>query len=331
MLVEVCRDEKGCAGFPLSSFKIPLALKDTPESLALRHGNDKRQALALSIESYLRRMIARCALRINIPYSPDQEWIRPRMLKSLLSPTTKKSIRFVDRQEQYWRTVLAYLKPISNKIGPNPKLSQLAWNLYLLILSAKYKSEVVLPPGKTLSLLSELEKDAHFDTEGLARLSVLAGLFNCFEPTTEGPTLRFLPNSHKFAVSERIEEILEDAYLLEASQLRRFLGIKQNITAIKRDLRKLLTYISKERSWAKGLLGIGSSTILGGDASAKVLEKLSVLLPTLELGSDPPVLTDVGEQLFGEQEACIDVIRGIGENLFHLDSHRKTQLQNEET
>lgn len=320
MLVDVARDEKGRAGFSTHSLNIPLGL--TGKANASNNsivGN--REDLAASLEVYLRKMIAKCAVSVCVPYKQDDGWLQPRQLKALLAPTTKKSIQFIDRHEKYWQATTEYLKPLSVKIGSDLTLSKLAWDIYMLILSVKYKSEVVLPPEKPLSLISKLDSMSDLDSEGRARLSVLAGIFNCFEPSVQGSFLRFTPSVLKLNVTERIEEIIEDAYLLEASSLRRFLGLKQNVVSIKRDLRKLLSFISLNRSWAKGLVEVGSNTIFGGSASTKAFEKLIKIIPALENCREQPVLTNSGEYEFERNKACIEVTRGIEENFFRLDSH----------
>lgn len=318
ILLDVTRDRKGRVGYTSKNLHtaVAIASRGIPQS----DDFNPRDALAASLEAYLRKMIASCATCVHIPYKGGDEWMRPRDLKRLLSPTTKKSIRFVDQRDKYWQTTNEYLKPLATQLGPNETLESVAWDLYLLILAVKKNAEVVLPPERTLSSLGKLEKMPSLDAEGRSRLALLAGVFNCFEPSSDGPSLQFLPSIFKLDVTERIEEIMEDAYLLEASRLRRFLGIKQNVASIKRDLRKVLTFISRNRSWAKGLVGIGSTTILGGDASAKALDKLANLIPTLESGAGQPVLSHPYKSLFGKDKAYIEVTRGVTQNYFSLQS-----------
>ena len=137
-------------------------------------------------------------------------------------------------------------------------------DLYLLTLATKLKSEVLLPPAEALLHLSRIERHNLQNSEARARASVLMGLFNAFECAIEGPVLHYRPRIGKLAITERIDEILQDAYLLDASRLRRFLGVKSNVASVKRDLHKLLSYISSNRRWAKGLFSVGSITVIQG-------------------------------------------------------------------
>lgn len=318
ILVEVTRDRKG-VGLDLPALKIPLALIDISKK---ENKANVKQAIEINylkqattnVEMYYRRMLSRCAIKVNIPYSSNSEWPNSREIRSLLAPTTKKLIRFVDKSDHYWETATAYLKPITNTLGEE-NVRRLAWKLYLLILAAKYKSEVILSPEKTLALIHEIESSTNLNAEGRARLAVVAGLFRCFSIPVEGPCLRFLPNVPSHAVSERIAEIMEDAYLLEASHLRRLFGIQQNIASVKRDLRLLLSFIRKERSWAKGLITTGSNLVFGGTASLAALEKLIKVIPELEKGAHYPVLAVNDENIVVKHESYWQFNKGITNKL----------------
>ena len=74
MLVDVARDEKGRAGFSVHSLEIPLGLADKANA-----SNNSivcnREDLALSLEVYLRKMIAKCAVSVYVPYKQDSGWL----------------------------------------------------------------------------------------------------------------------------------------------------------------------------------------------------------------------------------------------------------------
>lgn len=287
-------------------------------------GETGRTRLADSVEIYIRRMVSHCAVGVHIPYTASEQWLRPRTIKSLLAPSSRKRIQFVDQRHRLWDAVVDYLRPLYESIGANNALELLAWDLYVITLATRYKTEVTLSPERTLLLISELDKLSELNAECRMRLATIAGILNCFEPNTDGPFLRFFPRATEVLIYERLEEIMEDAYYLEASRLRRFLGVKQNVASIKRDLRKVLSHISHKSAWAKGLVGIGSATIMGGKGSAKVLEKLVQLIPSLGSHGQWPVLTDVHVPSLGNQEAYIQIIRGMsGENFYRLQSGGK--------
>ena len=295
-------------------------LKTSLELAGNSKGETGRTRLADSVETYIRRMVSHCAVGVHIPYTASEKWIGPRTIKSLLAPSSRKRIQFVDQCNRLWDAVVAYLRPLSEALGANNTLELLAWDLYVITLATRYRTEVALSPERTLLLISQLDKLSELDAECRMRLATIAGILNCFEPNPDGPFLRFLPRATEVLISERLEEIMEDAYFLEASRLRRFLGVKQNVASIKRDLRKVLSHISHKSAWAKGLVGIGSATIMGGNGSAKVLEKLVQLIPSLGSHGQWPVLTDVHVPSLGN-EAYIQIIRGMsGENLYRLQS-----------
>lgn len=316
-------DLSNFSGFTESHLRTALGLAGEEESAGNTHAR-----LTDSLELYVRRMVSHCAVRIHIPYTPSERWLRPRKIKSLLSQSSAKYIHFVDQRRRIWNAVLAFLKPLSNVVGDNDTLSRLAWNLYLVTLASQYKAEVVLSPKRTLSWIGQLDQLSELDAECHARLAILAGMINCFEEQADGPCLRFLPNATRVPISERLEEILEDAYLLEASRLRRLLGVKQNVASIKRDLRKVLSHICNKSNWAKGLLAIGSTMILGGDGSAKALEKLIQIIPSVGSLGQQPVLTEGDTPYLSNQEACIQIIRGMsGDNLYCFGGLKKTHVE----
>jgi hypothetical protein len=329
--VEVARDKVGRAGFSEEALRTSVAMCDLSKSTRTKRKeslSEYENRAATSLELYFRRMLSRCALRVHTPYNSGQNVPSPRQIKMVLAPTIKKTVRFVDRYDRYWNAVVAYLRPISRSLQNDQRDwplawdSCLAWNLYLLILATKYESEVVLPPRETLDIIAKIGTTGNLDAEAKARLSVVSGLFGSFTRAVEGHILRLLPNIPSFALSERIEEILEDAYLLEASHLRRLLGIKEKVTSIKRHLRLLLSFIQRKRSWAKGIVSIGSDVVLGGKTSFGLLETLIELVPDLGSGRHYPVLAVKDDRIVFEKESCFQFIRSIqGETLIRLDPY----------
>lgn len=278
---------------------------------------DTRVWLIDSLELSARRMISHCAVHIHIPYTATGRWLRPRKIMSVLSPTSKKHILFVDQRHLLWNSIVAYLKPLADILGDSRTLLWVTWDLYVIALASRYRAELVMSPKRTLSLIRQLDNLSELNAGCHARLATIAGILNCFKENSDGPYLRFLPDATGVPISERLEEIMEDAYLLEASRLRRFLGVKQNVASIKRDLRKILSHICQKSAWAKGLVGIGSATIRGGHGSAKALEKLINIIPSLGSLGQQPVLTNIGFPCISNQETCVQVIRGIsGENYY---------------
>lgn len=300
---------------------------DTTLALAGSHHSDNAPIwLGDSLELAVHRMIAHCAINIHVPYIANYGWLRHHKIKSFLSSSAKKHILFIDQRHKLWDSIVAYLKPLTSALGENNELNRLAWAIYLIALSSKYKAEVVLNPKKTLSIIRKLNNFPELNAECHARLATLVGILNSFKEHTEGAYLRFLPNTSEIPLSERLKEIMEDAYLLEASRLRRFLGVKQNIVSINRDLRKILTYICKKRTWAKGIVGIGASMLMGGQGSAEAMDKLVELIPSLGEVGQQPVLTNIAFPCISRQEACAQIVRGIsGENLYTFPQIKRSE------
>lgn len=259
-----------------------------PESESLRH-------LSLSLELYLRRLISHCARSVSLPYSYEKGWLNSNQLKSLLVPTAQKTVRFVDRRGHIWDAVRRYLLPATESLRlqdhkAQKSLSAIAWYFYLLILASKARAEVHIPLGRVLDWLTEVERSPTLRREASLRLAVIHGIFATFAKPVDAPSLALLRPARGLLLSQRLSEILDDAYFLEASQLRRFLGIGSNVAAVKRDLKAVLLFITRHRKWARGILSLGSSSLIGGQASARALDRLLEALPELEAGMDYPVI-----------------------------------------
>ncbi len=94
---------------------------------------------------------------------------------------------------------------------------------------------------------------------------------------------------NSFSFHERLEEILEDAYLAEAASMRQFLSFEANRAAIRRNLRRLLTWVARHRPWAKGVLTVAQQGAalphLIGSAAASLADTLGITR-----GENPVVL-----------------------------------------
>jgi hypothetical protein len=166
-------------------------------------------------------------------------------------------------------------------------------------------------PERFIANAAKLDKSSSISAEGRARLARLVGLLQLFDTGRAAPSLRVRPDVGPHEVSRRIAEILEDAYLLEASQLRRMFGLKQNVTSIRRDLRKLLEFIAKSRPWDRGLVSLSSTQLIGGDSGLKVMETLVDMLPVLDGSLSQPVLTRIDTNLDFATTGCVRMVRMI--------------------
>jgi hypothetical protein len=251
--------------------------------------------VAESLEEYVRRMIGVCAFRVSIPALGKEMWAAPNMLKSQLSPTNRKRIQFVDRKQAIWDDLGAYLHPIfddllivepmTSKEQPlKDLLRNLIWDIYILTLASRHHCEAVLSPTKVLTRIDTLIRNDQLSSESLSRLSVVRGLFALYSNSQDIPGFCYIGHATQASLSERLDEILEDAYLLEASHLRRFLGFKENTKAIKRDLRNIIKFIVKNRPWAKGILAATTQTAMLSDIPGNPVA--AILQAILSKGSD---------------------------------------------
>jgi len=275
-----------------------------------------RGFLASSIETYLRRLVSHCALKVHVPAFADCAWQSPAEIKRLLAPSLRSHLVFVDNRKALWQAVWEFFSPVTETVSDtNPNvLSQLAWAFYLLVLAARYHGEAVISAKDFLRYAARVDRDASLSSEARARLARMCGVFRLFEPHGTVPSLRVRADAGPNAVTERIDEILEDAYLLDASSLRRFFGIRQNVASLKKDLRMLFSTVCRSRVWAKGLVDLSSTPLLGGDSAKRVLESLVQIIPALEPQSSQPVLIPMDINIHGCVEGTVRMVRDVSRN-----------------
>ena len=282
-------------------------------------------AVTSSLEFYIRKMLSACACEISFPSHSRSYWANPQRLKSLLSRTSRKRLIFIDRSNATWSVVCQYFEPVTRDVknylpkgdirgepAYHKMLNETAWNFYLLVLATRRRSEVTLFPYEIVTSIGKLLDLPQLCSESKIRLSILQGIFSLFRKREAIPGFRCSPIAG-LAFAERIDEILEDAYLLEASCLRRFFAIKSNVASIRRDLRKLLSFITKNRQWAKGILAVASHASFLPASSEQVTEKLLGILSNLPGDPTAPVLIEPSGETFGNYfmaiEACNNVTR----------------------
>lgn len=232
-----------------------------------------------ALECYLRNLVSRSAIELIVPSYGDKK-LRTK-IRSPLPPTLNKHLMFKDRDDRLWKAAADYVRPMIDLTGEVSlvhfiTVSNVAWDLYLLMLGARHKCEVVFDYKEAVLNLKRLSEVAGMSAEAKARIAVLQGTYAAYRVVGKVPCLRFAPGTSPIAMANRLAEIAEDAYLLEASSLRRLFGIEQNLTALKRDLRKVLGFISRNRRWAKGLVSL-SAEPLGKAVSSAATEVLGIL------------------------------------------------------
>jgi hypothetical protein len=212
---------------------------DTTEAILSGEKISKNESIiSVSIENQLERMVSNCACKVWVPSSIPPAWGTPNSLRSNLPPSYHNILGFADRSDSLWITIENYLRPVFSEI-PQDKdnrflqhlLLEIFWAMYLLTISARQHSEVFINPEKIISIIDKLNSGLEMSSESRARIMRIRGIFSLYTLkadvqgfhciTTSGATFR-----------ERLDEILEDAYLLEASNLRVFFGYKSNLASL---------------------------------------------------------------------------------------------------
>jgi len=260
-----------------------------------------------SIEINLRQMISNCAHRIFTPVI-YKKYIQ---LKNLMPPSIRKKIIFIDKRDTIWHAVIKYLQPIYECLPTDSSNADfLSWYLYCLILATKKGAELPFNSEHFEDVTYCIREQNNLSREANARLCNIEGVFKMFSISDSISSFKILPRIDRFSISERIEEIISDAYLLEASYLRRFLSISSNKAAIKRDLTKIIRFILGNRKWAKKILTEIPQNLLLSSSNIGLLERLTEILPEISK-SNPSVLLPSLEMACYDKNVSVHIaIRG---------------------
>jgi hypothetical protein len=264
-------------------------------------------ALAATVEVYVRYLLSECAYRVMQPAFERNALAAPAKLRRLLPRSMGQRTRFLDTKGRLWRDVLKYMAPLRHDLaahrrGPScmyvAALNDSAWGFYMLALAARNHSDVLLSAAEVIKATEVLLSYDGICSESKTRLAIIKGIFALYRATADVPVLACCAGSGTPLI-ERVDEILEDAHLLEASHVRRFLGLGSNVATVRRRLRQVLTFITKHRKWATGVVSLGSQTAAIVHPRAALLAKLADLVP--DIGHDPvaPVLYEPEYGLLG--------------------------------
>lgn len=267
------------------------------------------------VELQIQRLVACCAHRVYVPANVHSARPLASYLKRNVTPTLRRVLVFADRRDTIWRSIEAYVLPIHSDMQGRHvdddvsfAFSQMFWDVYLLALGARIGSQLFVDPVHTAFLLEKVSSYRHLSPESRARLARLRGLFALFEKPTDVPGFicRSLPGT---SFHERVQEILDDAYLLEASALRRVFGLGSNLASIRRDLRHLLKFIATHRRWAKGLVRVTSQHILIPSSVSGAVDAISEILSGASPDLSAPVLLDPNARLVGPDVVLMEAFR----------------------
>jgi hypothetical protein len=265
---------------------------------------------ASAAEATVRAAVACCAPHVLLPPLPSVvRRLNIELNVSVLTPSIRKRVSIVDKRDQIWNAISGYFGPVFDSLRIRAfNLHHVIWNTYMLVLATRQAAQLHMNVSSAISELDDILEGhkTELSSEAAARLSVVRGILTSLgEPATlPGLVIRAGP---EIRLRERLDEILEDAYLLEASVMRRFLSFEANKASMRRDLRAILRALSRSRKWAKGVVDVAEQTAILPRVATGTAEKL------LELGNSKadvtgPVLLDEfnppWKRLFKTDEYC---------------------------
>ena len=245
-------------------------------------------------EVMVRAALENCASRLIVPSLPRA--FRGAFKFKLLSPTSRAHLSIVDRRDTVWHAVRSYLLPINEEL----RVASGRWideeigdDLYHLALATRLRAQVHIDLEFFESLVSSLLHTGGLlpRSEAAARLSLIRGSIAHFRRHESLPGLEILGGAD-VAFRDRMEDILSDAYLRDASRMRRFLSYESNKASVRRDLRQLLRAIVKFKKWAIGVVKVAEHSVILPPSSSDIL---GTLISEMGLsGSSPgPVVLNV--------------------------------------
>lgn len=245
-----------------------------------------------AVEALARAAVANCAPMLCVPRIPKiVESLGGRLKDSALSASARRRIKILDRRDTVWTAIRTYLeKPQRELRHAGISLADTGWSLYMLVLATRHGAQFYFNPISARDALDCLVVNSSVSNESAFRLAAIRGVFASFTQRLSLPGLFTVPTSG-VNLRDRLEEILEDAYLAEASFLRRSLSLGANRAAIRRDLRLLLRTIARNVKWARGLVKVGEHTALVPGSLSGIVDALLPVVPVND-GLSPVALDD---------------------------------------
>jgi len=218
---------------------------------------------------YVGALLGGCAPRITMITPPPTAWASADRLAGWLPPTFNRRLTFVDANGTAWSRVERYFEPIFESCLEYDlqDARDLAIDLYEVVLGAQLGLEIHIVPSATVEMVDGFLNETHIRGEARARLVVLRSLFAAATETVPHAGLEAVPGRERF-LAETIDDILDDAEFLQASALRRHFSMSSNKRALSRNVRRLLSAVTRKKAWARSLMmGVQSLIVM---ACAKV-------------------------------------------------------------
>jgi hypothetical protein len=237
----------------------------------------------------------------------------------LLSPTGRDLLDTTDRMGAIWYAIDEYFKPIKHDLvcyedtaftnyyqDVNYALREVRWSLYLIALAARNGSDALIPVGKFTRFLQLLENTPALCQESKNRVARIVGMFGLYKEQQ----VAVLECGKGVQLRGMIEKVLLDAYLLEASSMRRFFSLGSNCASVKRDYAKILSCVAK-RPWATELLRVGMQ-MLHVPWASELIDVLRAILPGVQLCDSAPCIIDRDTEIRNLNRGHV-VLMGLGD------------------
>lgn len=243
---------------------------------------------------------------------PTAKRVRAREIEHIIKtypPSLAQRIQLVDENGAICKKIFTFLEPVSQQIDFSRRndrqrrlpilncweaLSLVANFLYKLAIASKYQAEADVSELQHLDDHLLLLESYVENEEAKFRLEQIHGIYNLYEKPKEIDALAFAPNN-KIPIYHRVNDLLDDAKIVELSENRFLLGIPSKVTIailrIRKNVREILAkkkYIN-ELSAAQQLVRIARPP----DHVSVVLDSMRELIGSFQASTYNPPLVNL--------------------------------------
>lgn len=251
----------------------------------------------------LARLVRTAAQQILIPANSTNAIFPDSMIEKAIKkcpPSLASKIKVVDKDRGTCNRVRKYLHPILDGIKEDNPDVRGAYAfvfdfLYKMVIACKFQAEADIHQLRFVGNYIDLLKQTLEDEEAKFRLDQLFGIYNSYRKLEKIDTLALLLPSRNICINQKVNDLLDDAEILELSKNRYLLGIpgsaKIAIKRIRKGIREILANkkYSRQIAAATDLIQIVGSSTIGPIPSADIQE----VLRSIQLSPYSPPLIDM--------------------------------------
>jgi len=235
----------------------------------IEHLGDQKFRPRPGLDLLAAELVRTAANRIFVPYhkplfgSPIEEVIKQ------YPPSLVARIEIVDRDGAIYERVSNYLRPIYEEVKDTPYI--LAYNnisdfLYKLTIASKLQAEADVSMLSFIGFsTNDLRKNVK-DEEARFRLDQLYGVYSIYQKLDRIDVLTMLPGVSIPSIYDRINELLNEAEIIELSKDRYLLGIPSKAKIALQRIKLGISNISRNKKY-KSYIGAASDLIQIAGAS----------------------------------------------------------------